>query len=74
MSEVQRRQREFCQPLIEDIVLKSNSRDDMHVVLRGFQDQLARMGIGSIRPGTRRPGPCDPEGTSRQFQVSHLDS
>ena len=38
MREVQRRQREFCQPLVEDIVVRRNSRDDMHVLLGGFQD------------------------------------
>ena len=38
MREVQRRQLEFCQPLIEDIGLCPNSRDDMPVMLQGVKD------------------------------------
>ena len=38
MREVQRRQREFCQPLTEDIGLDLHCRDDIQKTLRGLQD------------------------------------
>ena len=38
MREVQRRQREFCQPLSEDIELDLDSRDDIRKTLQGIQD------------------------------------
>ena len=38
MREVQRRQREFCQPLIEDIEPDLRSRDDIQKVLQGIRD------------------------------------